>query len=236
MTAAPTLDRPPRIAPPPSAPEAVRTSHRSSGLGWIFTAFFGVFGWAIGAGEAERQLVLLAPAYGRVHPRSRHPAPRRLLVHRAGHQVGRAVVARRGDLRGAFSQHGRLRRPAVRRPRRRRHRHADVPARAAHRARSPRRVRAHRRRARGDLHRVVGTTAAHRRALPARAALDRRGPRQHRRPAPAGRRARADVAVGQHPRHVPARLRLPRPAPARTLDRRRPAMGRSRTDACCSAR
>ena len=39
----------PRIAPPPSAPLAsCGRSSRGSGLGWIFTAFFGVFGWAIG--------------------------------------------------------------------------------------------------------------------------------------------------------------------------------------------
>ena len=48
MTVTPTLERPPEIAPPPSAPLAGRTSPRGSGLGWIFTAFFGVFGWAIG--------------------------------------------------------------------------------------------------------------------------------------------------------------------------------------------
>ena len=48
MTATPTLERPPSIAPPSSAPLAVRTSQHGSGLGWIFTAFFGVFGWAIG--------------------------------------------------------------------------------------------------------------------------------------------------------------------------------------------
>jgi hypothetical protein len=48
MTANSTLERPPSIAPPPAAPPAVRTSRHGSGLGWIFTAFFGVFGWAIG--------------------------------------------------------------------------------------------------------------------------------------------------------------------------------------------
>jgi hypothetical protein len=46
MTA--TLERPPSIAPPASAQELVPTSARGSGLGWIFTCFFGVFGWAIG--------------------------------------------------------------------------------------------------------------------------------------------------------------------------------------------
>ena len=54
----------------------------------------------------------------------------------------------------------------------------------------------------GDLHRLVGAAAADRRALPPRAALDRRGARQLRRPPPAGRRAGADVAVGEHARHV----------------------------------
>jgi hypothetical protein len=48
MTATPTLERRPLIAPPPSAPEAAPARRRGSGLGWIFTAFFGVFGWAIG--------------------------------------------------------------------------------------------------------------------------------------------------------------------------------------------
>src|SRR5690348_10121519 len=53
MTATPALEPPlvappPSIAPPPSARARVRTSRHGSGLGWIFTAFFGVFGWAIG--------------------------------------------------------------------------------------------------------------------------------------------------------------------------------------------
>jgi len=48
VTATPTLERTPSIAPPPSAPPAEPTSAHGSGLGWIFTAFFGVFGWAIG--------------------------------------------------------------------------------------------------------------------------------------------------------------------------------------------
>lgn len=43
-----TLERASLVAPPPSAPEAVQTRTHSSGSGWIFTAFFGVFGWAIG--------------------------------------------------------------------------------------------------------------------------------------------------------------------------------------------
>ncbi|HEY3672461.1 MAG TPA: hypothetical protein VGN51_16115 [Acidimicrobiia bacterium] len=47
MTVTPTLERASPIAPP-SAPEAASTHVRGSGLGWIFTAFFGVFGWAIG--------------------------------------------------------------------------------------------------------------------------------------------------------------------------------------------
>ncbi len=38
---------------------------------------------------------------------------------------------------------------------------------------------------------------------------------------PARGRARAHVAVGQHPWHVPARVRLPRSAPARAVARRR---------------
>src|SRR4051794_19057766 len=48
MTTTSTLERTASIAPGTSAPEAVRTASRGSGLGWIFTAFFGVFGWAIG--------------------------------------------------------------------------------------------------------------------------------------------------------------------------------------------
>jgi hypothetical protein len=48
MTATPTLERPPGISPSPAARDVVRTTARGSGLGWIFTAFFGVFGWAIG--------------------------------------------------------------------------------------------------------------------------------------------------------------------------------------------
>jgi hypothetical protein len=48
MTATPTLERLPRTAPAPSAPDVARAAPRSSGLGWIFSAFFGVFGWAVG--------------------------------------------------------------------------------------------------------------------------------------------------------------------------------------------
>src|SRR3954471_17742583 len=48
MTTTSTLERTASIAPGASAPEAVPTSQHGSGLGWIFTAFFGVFGWAIG--------------------------------------------------------------------------------------------------------------------------------------------------------------------------------------------
>ena len=92
--------------------------------------------------EPVRQLVLLAPAHRRVHPRPRHPAPRRLLVHRARHAVGRAVVARRGHLRRArTASFGAFGVRLLRRRRRCRHRHARVPPRAAARAR-PRRARA----------------------------------------------------------------------------------------------
>ena len=48
MTASPTLDRLLAVTPSPSAPLAVPTRVHGSGLGWIFTTFFGVFGWAIG--------------------------------------------------------------------------------------------------------------------------------------------------------------------------------------------
>ena len=67
MTATPTLERAPSGAPRTDsvgAALAVPTRVHGSGLGWIFTAFFGVFGWAIGLGQALRQLVLLAPATG----------------------------------------------------------------------------------------------------------------------------------------------------------------------------
>jgi hypothetical protein len=48
MTATSTLERPAPVAPTRSPTEPVRTTARGSGLGWIFTAFFGVFGWATG--------------------------------------------------------------------------------------------------------------------------------------------------------------------------------------------
>src|SRR3954462_13287446 len=48
MTTTSTLERTASIAPGTSAPEVVRTASRGSGLGWIFTVFFGVFGWATG--------------------------------------------------------------------------------------------------------------------------------------------------------------------------------------------
>ena len=49
MTSTPTLDRPAAsgAAPAVDAPVVAPPVH-SSGLGWVFTAFFGVFGWAIG--------------------------------------------------------------------------------------------------------------------------------------------------------------------------------------------
>ena len=50
---------------------------------------------------AHRQLVLLAPAHRALHARPRGPARRRLLVHGAGHPLGRAVVAGRARVRGA---------------------------------------------------------------------------------------------------------------------------------------
>ena len=186
-------------------------------------------------GEADRQLVLLAPADRRVHPRPRHPAPRRVLVHRARHQVGGAVVARRGDVRvartaawaGSASGCSSV---------------WSVPASGS----SPTAWRSGSS-ATGSC--ACGLTAAalagiytvwserpllDRRALPARAALGRRGPRQHRRAPPAGGRPGADVAVGEHARHLRARLRVPRPAPPRPLARRATAVGRPRSDASSS--
>src|SRR6185295_13321159 len=48
MTATRTLERPSVAPPTPSMPAAAPARVHGSGLGWIFTAFFGVFGWAIG--------------------------------------------------------------------------------------------------------------------------------------------------------------------------------------------
>src|SRR3954462_1149751 len=53
MTATPTLERRPVAAPNPSVAAAVPARVRGSGLGWIFTAFFGVFGWAIGLAKLK---------------------------------------------------------------------------------------------------------------------------------------------------------------------------------------
>ena len=178
--------------------------------------------------QALRQLVLLAPEDGGVHPRPRDPAPRRVLVHRAGHEVDRAVVAGRGGLRARRPRVRRQRHPALRRPGRRGHRHPDVPPGVAPRARPRGRVRPHRRGPGRHLHGVVGAAAADRRALPARAAVGGRGARQPGGSSSARRDPGADVAVGQHPRHLRARLRLPRPAPARPLGRRAPTLGGAR--------
>ena len=48
MTATPTLARPVAAAPPDPAAPTTPAPTRGSGLGWVFTAFFGVFGWATG--------------------------------------------------------------------------------------------------------------------------------------------------------------------------------------------
>jgi hypothetical protein len=51
MTASPTLERPAPAESPlaPAGDAAASTARvRASGLGWVFTAFFGVFGWATG--------------------------------------------------------------------------------------------------------------------------------------------------------------------------------------------
>jgi hypothetical protein len=48
VTATPTLTRPVAPAPPDAAAPATPAPASGSGLGWVFTAFFGVFGWATG--------------------------------------------------------------------------------------------------------------------------------------------------------------------------------------------
>jgi hypothetical protein len=48
VIAAPTLERAQARAPIPTTRPAVHTSSRGSGLGWVFSAFFGVFGWTVG--------------------------------------------------------------------------------------------------------------------------------------------------------------------------------------------
>jgi hypothetical protein len=48
VTATPTLDRPVASATPDTAAPAAPAHSHATGLGWVFTAFFGVFGWATG--------------------------------------------------------------------------------------------------------------------------------------------------------------------------------------------
>ncbi len=48
MTATPTLDRPVAPEAPATVAPAAPAPARGSGLGWVFTAFFGVFGWTTG--------------------------------------------------------------------------------------------------------------------------------------------------------------------------------------------
>src|SRR3954470_1245634 len=48
MSATPTLERPVAPAGPGAATSGGPVTTRGSGLGWVFTAFFGVFGWATG--------------------------------------------------------------------------------------------------------------------------------------------------------------------------------------------
>src|SRR3954466_6794682 len=48
MSATPTLERPVAPAGLDAATSGAPVTTRGSGLGWVFTAFFGVFGWATG--------------------------------------------------------------------------------------------------------------------------------------------------------------------------------------------
>ena len=72
---------------------------------------------------AVRQLVLLAPADGSLHPRPRIPHRDIFSFTAPGNEVGRAVVARRGALRRARPRVRAVRHPRARRRRRRVHRH-----------------------------------------------------------------------------------------------------------------
>ena len=106
MTATPTLERADRSRPPPTprpgrGAGADASARPRTGLGLGVHRVLRRVRLGDRHRQAVRQLVLLAPADRRVHPRPRHPAPRRVLVHRAGHEVGRAVVARRGHVRAA---------------------------------------------------------------------------------------------------------------------------------------
>ena len=241
MSATPTLTRTPR----PSVAERVaarnRVRHRSSELASRATCASRRrarhrahrAGRAVRVGRggrpALRQLVLLAPPDGGVDPRPRHrPAPRHLLVHCAGHEVGRTVLARRADLRRAQPRVRRVRDPRVRRPRRSRRRGARVPPRPAALPEHPAFVRDQRRRAGVRLRALVGASARARTALPPRAPVGRRGPRLARRPARDDRDTGTDVALGQRPRVVRTRVRVPRVAPRRSVGGRLTTVARTR--------
>ena len=157
---------------------------------------------------------------GRLHPRPRHPAPRPVLVHRAGREVGRAVVARRAALRRRQPRRRRVRAAAARRRRRVRRSAATLFRIALHVAND--RVRA-RRLALLTSRALLNVWSERPLMLGILAMLVLvfivEFPDALDRAPPADRAAGRDVAVGERARHVRDRLRLPRAASDRARAR-----------------
>ena len=155
----------------------------------VFTAFFGVFGWAVGLSKLSDNSFFWHLRTGEYildhgiphHDVFSYTAPGTKWVAQSWlAEVLYAALYRTFGGIGIRLFVG---------ARGRRHRHPHLPPGAPPGARPDGRLRAHRRRAGGHLHGVVGTAAADRRAVPPRPAVGGRGARQHRRPSPARRRS-----------------------------------------------
>ena len=145
--------------------------------------------------------------------------------------MGRAVVARRAPLRRARPRRRAIRDSTVGRGRRRGHRCAHVPHRAAPQWRPHAGRTVGRRRVGRALHAVVGASAPARRALPPPSCVAGRGAGLADRPSPDAGAADRDVALGERAWLVRAGVRVSRAAPRRPLDRRPPSVGGTRAPA-----
>ena len=204
-------------APTPTVGLGARVS-----MSALITLLFGVGGFALSSGSLGDNSFLWHLRTGGLI--LDHGIPHRdpVFVHRRRHALDRAVVARGADVRRARAQRRRLRRSGVavgiaggv-------HRGVLVPRRVPHRRRPRARARDRDPRARVQRDGPVGAAVVVRsRARSARSCSRSRCPTRS-----SGAIARVvvpglDVAVGEHARHVRARLRVSRAASRRALARR----------------